>query len=86
MLLFIEKSDIVNFADDNTISAFADTIPDLIRILESESDVAIKWFEMNEMIVNPDKFQAIIINKHSRVNESYKLKVSGHEIETNNYV
>ena len=38
------------------------------------------------MIVNPDKFQAIIINKHSRLHESYKLKVGTYEIETQNCV
>ena len=86
LLLFIENSDIVNFADDNTVSAFSDTIPDLLRILESESNVAIKWFLTNEMIVNPDKFQAIIINKHSRLHESFKLKVGTYEIETQNCV
>ena len=82
LILFLENSDIINFADDNTVSAMANTIPDLLKILESESDVAIKWFQNNDMIVNPDKFQAIIVNKHSRLHESYKLKVDPYEIET----
>ena len=64
--LFFEKSDLYNYADDNTISAFANTINELINILQSESEIAISWFQKNEMIVNPDKFQAIIINKGSK--------------------
>ena len=31
--------------------------------LESESNIAIDWFTKNEMIINPDKFQAIILDK-----------------------
>ena len=34
--LFFEKSDLYNYADDNTISAFANTINELINILQSE--------------------------------------------------
>ena len=82
MILFLENSDIINFADDNTVSAFANTIPDLLKILESESNVAIEWFQNNDMIVNRDKFQAIIVNKHSQIRESYKLNVGHYEIET----
>ena len=36
---------------------------DLINKLESDSNIAIEWFKMNKMIVNPDKFQAIVLNK-----------------------
>ena len=31
--------------------------------LESESNIAIDWFTKNEMVINPDKFQAIILDK-----------------------
>ena len=53
-----------SFADDNTLSSFTKTIEKLIGVLESESEIAIKWFKENHMIVNPGKFQAIIFNKH----------------------
>ena len=52
-----------NFADDNTLTAFANSIQNLIHLLESESSVAMKWFKENKMIVDPGKFQAIILNK-----------------------
>ena len=29
----------------------------------SGSNIAIEWFKMNKMIVHPDKFQAIALNK-----------------------
>ena len=60
---FILVTSAYNFADDNTISIFAKTIEDLISILESESEIAIKWFKDNHMIVNSGKFQAVIFDK-----------------------
>ena len=52
-----------NFADDNTLSVRGETVSKLIDTLESESNIAIDWFTRNEMIINPDKFQAIILDK-----------------------
>ena len=63
LFFFIESSSIHNFADDNTLSARANKISDLINKLESDSNIAIEWFKMNQMIVNLDKFQAIVLNK-----------------------
>ena len=63
LFFFIESSSIHNFADDNTLSAWANTISDLINKLGSDSNITIEWFKMNKMIVNPDKFQATVLNK-----------------------
>ena len=52
-----------NFADDNTLSAWGESVSKLIYTLESESNIAIDWFTKHEMIINPDKFQAIILDK-----------------------
>ena len=52
-----------NFANENTLTAFANNIQNLINLLEPECSVAIKWFKDNKMIVNPGKFQAVILNK-----------------------
>ena len=52
-----------NFADDNSLSAFESNITNLKLILESESKAAISWFQSNEIIVNPEKFQCIMIDK-----------------------
>ena len=53
-----------SFVDDNTLSNFAKTIVVLISILGSESEIALRWFKVNHMIVNPGKFQATIFHKH----------------------
>ena len=63
LFFFVESFSIHNFADDNTISGWANTVSDLINKLELDSNIVMEWFQMNKMIVNPDKFQAIILNK-----------------------
>ena len=63
LFLFVALASLYNFADGNTLSAFATTVLRLIEILESESEVVIDWFKKNKMVVNPDKFQAIMLDK-----------------------
>ena len=55
---------------------------ELIRLLEKESNVAIKWFSDNNMIVNPKKFQAIIINRPNRSNHNWYLTINNAEIKS----
>ena len=59
---------------------------ELIRLLEKESNVAIKWFSDNNMIVNPKKFQAIIINRPNRSNHNWYLTINNAEIKSNESV
>ena len=42
------------------IYAARNSIEELIKVLEKETKSAIDWYKMNDMIVNPDKFQAMI--------------------------
>ena len=54
---------------------FEETIQNLIALLETESNTAIEWFQNNKMMVNPSKFQAIIIDikKKCHTNETLKI-------------
>ena len=52
-----------NFADDNTLSAWIETVSKFISTLELESNIATDWLTKNEVIINPDKFQAIILDR-----------------------
>ena len=69
-----ETANAHNFADDITLTTFANNIQNLIHLLESECSVAIKWFKDNKMIINTVKFQAIIHKKQSytRNNKNWK--------------
>ena len=46
-----------NNVDDNTLSAFATDIDNLIEILTDESQKTTDWLKLNQMIVNLKKFQ-----------------------------
>ena len=61
MFFNLSNGSLHNFADENT--CFAETILDLIDILQSGSEIVIDWFKNNKMIVNPDKFQTILLDK-----------------------
>ena len=61
LLSTLKLSDLFNFADDNTISTITDNIDHLLLTLKHDSELAVKWFTDNQMIVNPDKFQAMIL-------------------------
>ena len=63
LFFFILIASVHNFADDNTLSAFAQNVSKLINILQSESEVISDWFKKKQMTVNPYRFQVIIINK-----------------------
>ena len=85
-LVYFIKSDLGNFADDNSISDSAKNIPDLLKILENESTNAIDWFRGNDMIVNPEKFQAIIFNRRPKDENTYTLNFDNKSIQTSSEV
>ena len=81
ILFFVVIASLYNFADDNTLSAFATTVSELIKILESESEVVIDWFKIHKMVVNPDKFQAIILDKRKRDHTDEHITVDNQQIK-----
>ena len=80
------KADLYNFADDNTISFASKNETELLCILKEESDLAVKWFRQNNMIVNPDKFQSMLLGNFKKDNSYYQLDIDKNMIETTNYV
>ena len=66
LILFINKAKLANFADDNTIYANSAEMETLLDLLEKESETAIHWFQQNQMIVNPDEFQAMVLGRHKQ--------------------
>ena len=74
--MFIKKASLHNYADDNTLSAFATDIHDLIEILTDESQKTIDW-----LIVNLKKFQAMFISKKKNaLLRNLKLQINKAEI------
>ena len=78
------KTDSLNFVDGNTIIAAERTIENPISTLETESQAAIEWFKLNEIIFNPDKFQAVVVNKNAKMKDSYPLDINDLTINAEN--
>ena len=55
-IYFSLKKDLHNFADNNAVSAIADSLQALLKVLTEKANTAIDWFQLNDMIVNPGKF------------------------------
>ena len=82
LFFFILIASVHNFADDNTLSAFAENVSQLINILQSGSEVITDWFKKNQMIVNPDKFQVIIIDKKKGDHTNEDVVIDNKQIKT----
>ena len=61
MLEVLKTSDIYNFADDNTISVASKKRDTTLETLKNESESAASCFKNNNMIVNPDKFELMVL-------------------------
>ena len=72
------------FADHSTIATFSNSVDDLITKLQKESEKAVDWFHSNEMVVNPDKFQSIVINRPGKLKNSYKLLIDNYKNDSKN--
>ena len=69
MSCFIEKTDICNFADDNTIYSWAKSVNNFIENLQSDLKIALNWLKDNQMMANPGKFSFMNLSKNT-INQS----------------
>ena len=70
-----KNSELHTFADDNTIISSSDTLSQLIQDLQSEANKATDWFDLNNMIIKPEKFQAIIRDKKGQNNNPTEINI-----------
>ena len=72
--MFIKKALLHNYA-------FTTDINDLIEVFTDESQKTTDWLKLNQMIVNPKKFQAMFISKKKNaVPRNLKLQINKTEI------
>ena len=79
LFLFIKEADLANFADDNTLYVSKKNLAEVLEVLERECETAANWFKENNMIVNPDKFQTMIITSNKEQNNT-PVKINGVDI------
>ena len=78
IFMFIEKTEICNFADDNTIYDCGEDLSNILENLKHDLKI-LKWFRINCLQANPGKFQFMILWKKNR--NSVKLIINKTEIE-----
>ena len=66
IFLFIERTNICNFADDNTIYSCNINPQTILKDLKYDMQNILKWFKVNSMKPNPKKFQFMILGKSTR--------------------
>ena len=86
MFYFITKANIHNYADDNTLTTFSNSINNLIKILETESNIALVWLSNNNMIANPKKFHAIFVTKQRSETSNIELNIGDKTIKSEPWV
>ena len=84
IFLFVEKSDICNFADYNTLYSHGSNLPLILNNLEHDMRNLLYWFKINSLKANPGKFQFMILGKKKRM--KYSLKIGSITIKESNEV
>ena len=79
IFMFIEKSEICNFADYNTIYDCGKDLSNILENLKHDMKILLKWFRINSLQANPGKFQFMILGGKNP--NSVKLIINSTEIE-----
>ena len=66
LFLFIERINIFNFADDNTIYSCNINLQTVLKDLKYDMKNILKWFKVNSMKPNPKKFLFMVLGKSTR--------------------
>ena len=67
IFMFIEKTEVCNFADDNTIYDCGEDLSNILQNLKHNVKILLKWFRMNSLQANPGKFQFMILGKKNKI-------------------
>ena len=91
-LFYVIKSDLCNYADDNTPYACDTSLDALMNKLEVSSDKALDWFRRNGMKLNSDKCKLLVCGhkyenmickiQSSQIIETHVVKLLGVQIDS----
>ena len=73
MFLFMERCNLYNYADDNSIIHSSPDIETVILNLKHDCQNAIQWFTNNGMKANPNKFQFMVISSKQMEPQNIEL-------------
>ena len=67
IFMFIEKSKICDFVDDNTIYDCGKDLSNILENLKHGMKILLKWFRINSLQANPGKFQFTILGERIEI-------------------
>ena len=73
IFLVVEKTDICNFADGNTLYSHGSNLSLIMNNFEHDVRNLPYWFKINSLKANPGKFQLMILGKKKRLKYSLKI-------------
>ena len=79
IFMFIEKTEVCNFADDNTTYDCGEDFSNILENLKHDLNILLKWFRINSLQANTGKFQFMILGIKKQ--NSFKLIINSTEIK-----
>ena len=70
---FVEKSEICNFTDDNTVYSCGKDLPKIKEDLICTMKNKLKWFRLDSLKANHGKFQFIIVGDRTSYKHIFKI-------------
>ena len=67
IFVFIEKSKICNFADDNTIYDCGEDLSNILENLKHDLKILLTWYRINPLQAKLGKFQFMIFGKKNKI-------------------
>ena len=74
-IYFCLSTGLQNSVKINSISASQVMLKNSSKTLEKKLSMAVDWFWLNSMVVNPDKFQAIATNTYNQLEMQTDLNI-----------
>ena len=84
LFLFIRKSGVCNFADDNTLYSVGKNIENVISDLKTDLVGVMEWFKINSLKANPGKFQFMVLGYKDE--RSFNIHINNVQIKNSNEV
>ena len=78
LLLINLRSIVCNFADDSKLYNCRETTESVVKNLQSDLKMVLKWFKNNQIMANPGKFQYMLLGKHNPL----KIEIQGFQLES----
>ena len=76
VFFFLEKSEILNFADDSTIYSCGKDLPKIKEDFICTMKNILKWFRLNSLKANPGKFQLMVLGDKSCYKHILKINLT----------